>query len=291
MKKSTILHLRIPFFFFLLPVFLFACAVANEVNWLNFWLTFLILHFLVYPASNGFNSYFDKDEKSIGGLKNPPPVTTQLYWTALLFDLIGMTIGLLVSLEFVVMIFIYGLVSKAYSHPNIRLKKYPIVGWLAAGLFQGYFTYLLCYTALVEISVFETSSWQIHFPGILSSALLLGSYPMTQVYQHEEDEMRGDLTISRLLGVTGTFHFTAIMFLLAMVGFVCFFVKFYTLNLGITFLVFLAPVLVYFVAWYLRVRKNETEANFKSTMTLNFISACLLAAFFLYWWFYSRCEV
>lgn len=31
--------------------------------------------------------------------------------------------------------------------------------------------------------------------GLLSSALLLGSYPMTQIYQHEEDTKRGDKTI------------------------------------------------------------------------------------------------
>ena len=34
-------------------------------------LIFVILHILVYPASNGYNSYMDRDEGSIGGLKNP----------------------------------------------------------------------------------------------------------------------------------------------------------------------------------------------------------------------------
>ena len=78
MKKSTLLHLRIPFSFFLLPVFLFAAAIVDVFDWGNFWMLFFILHFLVYPASNGYNSYFDKDEESIGGLKNPPKVSKEL---------------------------------------------------------------------------------------------------------------------------------------------------------------------------------------------------------------------
>lgn len=284
MKKSTFLHLRIPFSFFLLPVFLFAAAVANEVNWFNFWLIFIILHLLIYPASNGYNSYFDKDEKSIGGLKNPPPVSKELYWTSLLLDLIGMTLGLLISLEFVAMIFVYGMVSKAYSHPSIRLKKYPIVGWLAAGIFQGYFTYLLSYIALKDISVSETLAMNIQLPGILSSLLLLGSYPMTQVYQHEEDAKRGDLTISRLLGIRGTFHFTALMFSIAMAGFGYYFYRFESVTNAYWFFAFMGPVLVYFFWWYLAVRCDESNADFSSTMRLNFLSSLLLNFFFLSWW-------
>lgn len=283
MKKSTFLHLRIPFSFFLLPVFLFAGAVANEVNWFNFGLVFIILHLLIYPASNGYNSYFDKDEKSIGGLENPPPVSKELYWTSLIFDLAGLSLGLLISLDFTIMVFIYGLVSKAYSHPAIRLKKLPIIGWLAAGIFQGYFTYLLCFIALTNIPISDALSWGIHSPGILSSALLLGSYPMTQVYQHEEDGKRGDLTLSRLLGIKGTFHFTALMFTLAMGGFGYFFYL-YNLNTVILFSIFMSPVLFYFLSWYVRVRRDVSEANFKSTMRLNFISAVCLNLFFLTWW-------
>lgn len=286
MKKSTFLHLRIPFSFFLLPVFLFSCAVANEVNWINFWLVFLILHLFIYPASNGYNSYFDKDEKSIGGLENPPPVSKQLYTVSLLFDLIGMLLGLLISIEFVAMIFVYGLISKAYSHPAVRLKKRPVIGWLAAGVFQGYFTYLLSYIALKDISLSETMSWQIHFPGILSSVLLLGSYPMTQVYQHEEDGKRGDETMSRMLGIKGTFYFTGAMFTLAMGGFGYLFVEHYSLSIAILFFVFLTPVLIYFLAWFLRVVKDESKADFRSTMRLNFVSSLVLNAFFITWWLF-----
>jgi 1,4-dihydroxy-2-naphthoate octaprenyltransferase len=285
LKKSTLLHLRIPFSFFLLPVFLLACAVADNVNTSHFLLSFFILHLLVYPASNGYNSYFDKDEKSIGGLRNPPKVSKELYWMSLVFDLIGLTLGLFISFEFVVMIFIYGLISKAYSHPSIRLKKMPIIGWLAAGVFQGYFTFLLSYIALADVPLLETFHPSIQIPGILSSVLLLGSYPMTQIYQHEEDEKRGDITMSILLGIKGTFLFTAIWFTVSTLGFLYYFSTYYDNMIGLYFLTSLSPVLIYFGFWYFRVRKEITKADFTSTMRLNLISSLALNLFFLYLWF------
>ncbi len=286
MKKSTLLHLRIPFSFFLLPVFLLACAVAGSVNETNFWLSLIVLHLLIYPASNAYNSYFDKDEQSIGGLKNPPPVSKQLYSVSLLFDLIGIGLGFLISLEFSLMIFIYGMVSKAYSHPSVRLKKYPIIGWLAAGIFQGYFTYILSLIALLDTTFTSILTWELQLPGVLSTIMLLGSYPMTQVYQHEEDSKRGDQTLSLKLGILGTFHFTASMFTLAVVGFGGYYAFYFSTQLALGFAVFLSPVLLYFFLWYFKVRKNVEEANFSSTMRLNFISSLMLNSFFLFWWLF-----
>jgi 1,4-dihydroxy-2-naphthoate octaprenyltransferase len=49
------------------------------------------------------------------------------------------------------------------------------------------------------------------YPALLSTCLLLGSYPMTQIYQHEEDARRGDKTFSLLLGIKETFIFTAVI--------------------------------------------------------------------------------
>lgn len=284
MKKSTFLHLRIPFSFFLLPVFLLACAIAETRDVTNLFLCFFILHFLVYPASNGYNSYFDKDEHSIGGLKNPPKVTKELYVISLLFDMLALILGYFISVEFVVMIFVYGLISKAYSHPRIRLKKYPIIGWLAAGIFQGYFTLLLSIMAIENLSFQDTFDLKIQLPAILSSMLLLGSYPMTQIYQHEEDAKRGDHTMSRLLGILGTFHFTAVAFMFASAGFVYYFYKYDAQVSAILFLIFLSPVLAFFGSWYLKVRKDRSNADFSRTMRLNFISSLLLNLFFVYLW-------
>ncbi len=146
--RSTFLHLRIPFSFFLLPVYLFALSISADYQLADALLVFFIVHFLLYPASNGYNSYFDRDEGSIGGLEHPPPVSKQLYYVALALDAVAIALGALISGLFAGMLLVYGLVSKAYSHPSVRLKKYAVISWLVAGFFQGFFTVLMVYVGV-----------------------------------------------------------------------------------------------------------------------------------------------
>ncbi len=283
MKRSTLLHLRFPFSLFLLPVFLFAVAVSQAQLNVNFLLVFVILHFLVYPASNGFNSYFDKDEDSIGGLKKPPKVTKELYLVATIMDIVALALSFFLSTPFGFMVLIYIGVSRAYSHPLIRIKKYPVLGWLITGVFQGYFTLLLVTVALTETHPFALPD-SYHWAGLISTLLLFGSYPMTQVYQHEEDSKRGDQTISLKLGVLGTFHFTGFLFMIATAGFLWYFLAFENIELVYLYLACSGPVLLYFGWWYLQVRKDESHANFDNTMRLNALSSLAFIAFFLIWW-------
>ena len=107
------------------------------------------------------------------------------------------------------MLLIYGLVSKAYSHPAIRLKKLPVTGWLVAGLFQGLFTFVMCYIGINKYSMENVFKLHVLVPGVLSTVMLWANYPMTQIYQHEEDEKHGDVTLSRKLGIRGTFYFVS----------------------------------------------------------------------------------
>jgi 1,4-dihydroxy-2-naphthoate octaprenyltransferase len=283
-SRSAWLHLRIPFSYYLLPVFLFSLTVSPNISPNPLLWTFLIVHLFLYPASNGYNSYFDKDEKSIGGLKNPPRVNLGLYYLSLLFDLVAIVLAVVkISITFAILIFIYGLISKAYSHPAVRLKKYPIASWLIVGLFQGLFTFVMCYVGLNRFPLENALKSTVLIPGLLSTAQLLGTYPITQVYQHEEDGKRGDHTFSRMLGVRGTFWFVGGVFTLATAGFIAYFYFFYPgQGYEFIFLAALSPVVLFFLAWCWRVWQDESRANYASTMWLNFISATCLNAFFIY---------
>lgn len=291
-QKATWLHLRIPFSLVLLPVYLFALSISEPVNPQNAVLVFIILHFFLYPASNGYNSYFDKDEESIGGLKNPPKTALELYYTSLVLDLIAVALGLLIGWTFAFMLLIYGLVSKAYSHPAIRLKRLAFTGWFIAGLFQGWFTFIMVYIGIgdLDLSIIYHDD-KVLFAGILSTLLLWGSYPMTQIYQHQEDARRGDNTLSLVLGITGTFHFTAIVFFIADLFFICFYVYYYALFYALIFQLLILPMLIYFFLWYIKVRKNRAAANFDATMRLNLISALCLNVFFLLTYFIKSCFI
>jgi 1,4-dihydroxy-2-naphthoate octaprenyltransferase len=278
--------LRIPFSFFLLPVYLFALGISPNFGESRLLWSFLIVHLFLYPASNGFNSYFDKDEKSIGGLKNPPPINKTLYYTSLIFDLTAIVLAFLkISLLFSILILIYGLISKAYSHPSIRLKKYPIVGWLTVGIFQGFFSFLMCYIGINDFGLENILKAKVLIPAGLSTLMLLGSYPMTQVYQHEEDSKHGDKTISLLLGIKGTFVFVQILFTVAAIGYFMYFKSFHSVDYGIIFLLALLPVVLFFMIWFYQVFKDDSKANYSNTMRLNFISATCLNAFFIYFFF------
>jgi hypothetical protein len=282
-SKSAWLHLRIPFSFFLMPVYLFALGISPNFSEPRLIWSLAIVHLFLYPASNGYNSYFDKDEGSIGGLKNPPPVDKGLYYLSLLFDVIAIVLGLVkISALFAAMLLVYGLASKAYSHPSIRLKKFPFGGLLTVSFFQGFFTFLLCYVGINNFGLENLLNSRVLIPATLSSVLLVGTYPMTQIYQHEEDAKRGDLTVSLWLGVRGTFIFVLMVFTLAAVGYVYYFYRFYSIHYGFYFLGFLGPVVIYFMIWFFLVLSDPNKANHRNTMRLNFISALCLNAFFIY---------
>ncbi|SKC74724.1 UbiA family prenyltransferase [Ohtaekwangia koreensis] len=282
-SRSSWLHLRIPFSYYLMPVFFFSLAISPNLSAQPLLWTFIVVHLFLYPASNGYNSYFDKDEKSIGGLKNPPKVKKDLYYLSLLFDAVAIVLALIkISLVFAIMIFIYGLISKAYSHPAIRLKKYPIAGWLIVSLFQGLFAFVMCYIGINRFPLENALRASVIIPGLLSSALLMGTYPMTQVYQHDEDSIRGDKTFSLMLGVRGTFLFVGALFSIVSIGYILYFNAFFINNYAWVFLGAMFPVIVFFLYWFLRVIQNESKADHKHTMWLNFISATCLNIFFIY---------
>ncbi|AEI50336.1 UbiA family prenyltransferase [Runella slithyformis] len=275
--KNILLHLRIPFSFFLLPIFLFAVSQSPHPEVARAWWVFLILHLLLFPASNAYNSYYDKDEGSIGLLESPPPVTKELFYVAWAFDILALVLGwLFVGEVFTLYLVVYGFISKAYSHPLIRLKKYPVLSWIIVTFFQGALTYWAVYQAINPSVTFEslTSQW---IPALVCTSNLLAIYPLTQVYQHEEDARRGDMTMSRLLGIKGTFINANAWLLLSGIGYVSYFG--FTVPLLLLVLL-LFPLLAFFGWWTWKVWQDERNANFKNTMWLNLLASVCLNVFF-----------
>ncbi|WP_020602765.1 UbiA family prenyltransferase [Spirosoma spitsbergense] len=275
------LHLRVPFSFFLLPVFWFALSQSAHPDVGRTWAVVLIIHLLLYPASHAYNSYYDKDEDSIGMLASPPPVDRTLWWVALGLDALALLLGIGVGWPFVGYLLVYGLISRAYSYDRIRLKKYPVLSWLIVGSCQGGLTYLATYQAINQVPVAELLQPSLLLAATLCSLNILAVYPITQVYQHAEDGRRGDLTMSRLLGIRGTFWCTAILFALTMIGFYIFFrgqAPFYGLQLC------LLPATVYFVRWYSRVHRNPNAADYRSAMRMTLLAGIGLNLFFIILW-------
>ena len=93
-KRSTIQLLRFPFSFFLMPVFWFALSCVQDIDIGKALLIFFIVHILLYPSSNGYNSYMDRDTGSIGGIKNPLAPEKELFYVTVFMDLMAIVLSL-----------------------------------------------------------------------------------------------------------------------------------------------------------------------------------------------------
>ena len=279
--RSALRHLRLPFSFHLMPVFLFALSQATTVDWQHATLAFIILHVLIYPASNGYNSYQDKDETSIGGLKYPPRVTKNLFYLTLLLDMLGLALSFFISIPFAVCVLVYILISRAYSYRGLRLKKHAIIGFLTVFLFQGAFTFFMTTIGVSRTSWEELFSTQ-HLICMLTASLFIGSvYPLTQIYQHNADKKDGVITLSYRLGYIGTFLFAALLFSTATGLLFFYFDKKQQPVSLLLFIVFMLPVVGRLIYWFFRVRKDETYANFENTMTTNMLASSCMNVYFL----------
>ena len=278
LSASTIKLLRIPFSVFLSPLYFFALSQVPDIHWGKAALIFFLLHLLIYPASNGYNSYMDRDTESIGGLEKPPPPSRQLFLLTIVLDMVAIGLGFFISPLFAGVAVLYIGASKAYSYRGIRLKKYPVIGYLTVIIFQGALTFALVYYGSNK----DNAIW-VPWQGMVICALLIGGfYPLTQIYQHKQDLADGVATLSYKLGYTGTFVFCAIVYLFAWIFMAQFFINMKEINkLWVVSILFL-PVIVYFINWFLQVRKNNTAANFKNTMRMNWIAAtCTNIAFII----------
>jgi 1,4-dihydroxy-2-naphthoate octaprenyltransferase len=269
LKKTTIQLLRFHFSLFLMPVYWFALGQVDKKNYFSAIIIFFILHALVYPSSNGYNSYMDRDETSIGGLKTPSQPTKQLFYISVLMDVLALLLSFFVSIYFVAGIFAYILLSRAYSYRGIRLKKYPIIGYLTVAGCQG---------ALIFFLVYHGSSMNKTLDApvlcLMASLLLIGGfYPLTQIYQHVADAKDNIKTISYLLGYRGTFAFCGVIYCAA---FATLGIYFFNTKQEKEFSIFsigMLPVIVYFIVWGIKVWKDFTEANFRNTMRMNIVAS------------------
>jgi hypothetical protein len=278
--RDTLLHLRVPFSYYLLPVFLVGISQASNIHAISLVVVFIAQHLFIYPASNIYNSYMDKDTGSIGGLEYPPPVTVQMYHVSIVLDGAGLLLCLIAGWQHALLMAGYIAFSKSYSWYGIRLKKYALWGWLSVMFFQGGYTFMQGHMAtenFVSIAWFNAKNLECM---LFASLIIGGSYPLTQVYQHGEDGERGDHTISYKLGVRGTFIFTSVFFAIGTLLAFHYFTTYYSIIHFLIFLGGLSPVAAYFSWWFLRVVKDPSQANYRYAMLMNKVSAtCMIICF------------
>lgn len=203
--RTLFIHLRLHFQLLLAPIFLWGYLLTDTPLSRQFWFAFLAFHLFLYGGTTAFNSYYDQDEGPVGGLESPPPAIPALLPFSLIWQTIGALFAALVNLPFLMIYLVIFVMGAAYSHPRLRWKSRPFAGLLTVAIGQGILAGLGGWVSAYGGWITPDG---LTWLGIVAVALITtGFYPITQIYQVDEDLARGDLTFAAWAGPRGTFAF------------------------------------------------------------------------------------
>lgn len=264
---AYIVHLRLPFQFLLSPIFLWGYLLGTGKLNSQLLIAYLSFHLFGYAGGTALNSYYDRDEGPIGGLYSPPPVPTHLLLFSLLWQAIGLALTIIVGVQFALIYVLMFFLSIAYSHPRTRWKAKPLLALGTVALGQGVLAFLGGWTAARGNLASGIDS--ISVLGIAAATLLtVGLYPLTQCYQFEEDERRGDLTFARFLGTGGSFRWATICVTLGGLGLGWILAERFSTIEAFVVLVFVALLIAFIRLWASSFANSSVRRNYLMLMTL-----------------------
>jgi len=142
------------------------------------------------------NSVFDKDEGDIGYLNAPPPLPRHLLAFSVVLLAGGQLLAFTLPPAFGIAYAVCFVLSVLYSVPPFRFKAVAGVDWLINMWGFGTLTPFAAWAATGRPLDVGHALVLLGF-----CPLFAGLYPLTQLYQLEEDRRRGDRTLALLLGV------------------------------------------------------------------------------------------
>lgn len=159
------------------------------------------------------NSVFDKDEGDIGYLNSPPPLPRHLLGFSLALLGVGQVLAFALPWGFRIAYAVCLVMSLAYSVPPLRFKAVAGVDWMINMWGFGALTPYAAWAATGRGLDLGHAMIFISF-----CALFAGLYPLTQLYQLEEDARRGDRTLALLFGLEASLWLAAGCVILAFGG-------------------------------------------------------------------------
>ena len=142
------------------------------------------------------NSAYDRDEGDIAYLRRPPPPPRYLARFGLALMLLGLIGSFFLPVSYRLAYGLCLIMSVLYSVPPFRLKAVPGADWIIN---------MVGFGSLTPYAGWAATGLPVGPVGRLVLAafcpLFAALYPLTQIYQFEEDARRGDRTLARALGV------------------------------------------------------------------------------------------
>lgn len=265
--RALLIHLRLPFHLVLAPLFLWGVFLSGNTPTRTTLLGFVIFHAFGYGGGTAFNSCYDRDTGPIGGVRRPPPVPTGLLPFSLGVLLAGLGLAWLVSRQFAALYAAMAALAILYSHPAARLKGKPWPALATVAIGQGFGGFLGGWLATGASLAAITTPTGIG--GLLSAATItMGFYPLTQVYQIEEDRRRGDRTPAVAWGPGAAFALAACCLLAsAPLLFTALRARATALE-GAAVAFGVLCLVVAIVSWQRRFARNSVDENFRWLMRI-----------------------
>jgi 1,4-dihydroxy-2-naphthoate octaprenyltransferase len=167
----------------------------------------------------------------------------------------------------------------AYSHPALRWKATPATALPTIAIGQGALGFLAGLTSAAPPTA--PPNW-VHVLGALSAALIVtGFYPLSSLFQLDEDRRRGDRTVGVVWGPGTAFRlaigcFLAAIPILALVGWARF-GALDALALALGMLVVVAAV----TRWRRGFDPAAVRANYLAARRINPLAAAAFSAYLL----------
>jgi len=163
----------------------------TEALWaLVLWVVFL------NGGTLAINSVFDRDEGDIGYLNAPPPLPRYLLHFSVALLAGGQLLALALPAGFPIAYAICFVMSVLYSVPPFRFKAVAGVDWVIN---------MWGFGTLTPYAAWAATGRPLDVGhGLILLAfcpLFAGLYPLTQLYQFDEDRRRGDRTLALILGM------------------------------------------------------------------------------------------
>ena len=283
--RALLRHLRLPFNALLSPIYLWGAWLApGEPEAARLVLGWLALHVFLYGGTTAFNSFYDRDEGPIGGMRHPDPVPSRLLPWSLVVQLAGLPLAWALGPAFATTYLVLGLLAAAYSHPATRWKASPGASLSVVALGQGGVGSLAGWWAALgrdanpATELATVGPWWAAF---VAATVLVGQYVVSQAYQVEEDGRRGDRTIAVVLGAGRALRLALVP---AAIG---------AVSMLVTIAVIAGwpwalpgGILGAFVAlrqlrWSARVGSGDLHDDFREAMALSLLSGAGLSAYLL----------
>lgn len=272
---NFIIHLRLHYQFLILSGgYLLAALFMKDVNWQQFWLQFLNVHVLLFGGATAFNSWWDKDEGPIGGLKHPPKMNRWMRSASLILQFVGLGWSFFVGWNFALIYALSILFFWLYSTPLARWKGKPMLSLVAIGISTGFNSFLLGFLAAGGYPI----TFLEDFSALGVALIMLSLYPASQIYQTEEDAQRGDQTFAIQFGLNGVkWLFTA--FFAAGAIILSWGLMQVQFRIGVIFgiLSFMVFLIIGFLVWRLQHREGE----YNMVMRIKFLVSFSFVLFIL----------